>query len=691
MAATFNTFACALFLIYLSLSSCLGLDSSQNTLPTRQETLLLQDIVTWDQYSISVHGERIIFLSGEFHPFRLPSPGLWLEVFQKIRALGFAGVSFYLDWALVERERGQVRLTGIFALDQFFSAASEAGIHLIARPGPYINAETSGGRFPGWLTRLEGRLKTTDQDYLDAITPYISTVGGILAKAQVTNGGPIILVQPENEYTLCMNTTGYTQIKNLTLTGINSSCLEKQYMSYVENEYRKAGIVVPLIVNDAFPLGNFAPSTGAGAADIYSFDNYPFDCSTAPVDPSNWAALIDPLLQYNFTTHEQISPKTPFSISEFQGGGGVGVEFSAAYIGYEFERVFYKNNYGFRIAVQSLYMIFGGTNWGNLGYPGGYTSYDVGAAIAENREANFLQMSPAYLTTRPDNGSFGVYTDTHDLAITAPSGPLTSFYIARHADVASLASTQYKLSVNTSLGRLTVPQLGGWLSLNGRDSKFHVVDYDIGGICLIYSTAEIFSWKKSVSKSVLLLYGGENEIHEFAVPASLGAPSDIEGGSVKARRLNSSIVVQWQVDPLRRIIKFGNRLEIHLLWRNEAYSYWVLGLPAPRPLGQHVSPSRADKSVIVKAGYLVRSAKILGEALYLTGDINRTTEIEVISTPTKVSSLFFNGKEVKAQVNNGRLTGSLSFTTPNIVIPDLEALTWRYIDSLPELNGQYDL
>lgn len=77
-----------------------------------------------------------------------------------------------------------------------------------------------------------------------------------------------------------METTGYTQINNLTITGIDSSCLEKEYMVYVENEYRKAGIVVPFIVNDAFAVGNFAPSSGAGAADIYSFDSYPLGWST---------------------------------------------------------------------------------------------------------------------------------------------------------------------------------------------------------------------------------------------------------------------------------------------------------------------------------------------------------------------------------------------------------------------------
>lgn len=234
-----------------------------------------QDLVTWDQYSLLVRGERIILLSGEFHPFRLPSPGLWLDIFQKVRALGYSAVSFYLDWALIEHERGKVRIEGVFDLDEFFAAAGQAGVYLIARPGPYINSEVSGGGFPGWLSRLPGRLRSTDADYLDAITPYIKATGERISSAQITNGGPVILFQPENEYTLCLNTTEYTQINNMTLDGIDSSCLDKEYMAYLQKEYRKAGITVPYIINDAFSVGNFGPGTGVGAGDIYSFDSYP--------------------------------------------------------------------------------------------------------------------------------------------------------------------------------------------------------------------------------------------------------------------------------------------------------------------------------------------------------------------------------------------------------------------------------
>jgi beta-galactosidase GanA len=89
-----------------------------------------------------------------------------------VKALGFNCVSFYVDWALLEGKPGNYSAEGIFALEPFYDAATTAGIYLIARPGPYINAEASGGGFPGWVSRLKGRLRTTDPDYIAATQKY---------------------------------------------------------------------------------------------------------------------------------------------------------------------------------------------------------------------------------------------------------------------------------------------------------------------------------------------------------------------------------------------------------------------------------------------------------------------------------------------------------------------------------------
>lgn len=150
-------------------------------------------------------------------------------------------VSFYVDWALLEGEPGVYTAEGIFALEPFFDAAKEAGIYLLARPGPYINAEVSGGGFPGWLQRIKGQLRTRDESFLSATDNYIAKLGATLAKAQITNGGPIILVQPENEYT---NSDG----------SVAAGFPDPEYFAYTKKQLRDAGIIVPFINNDACML-----------------------------------------------------------------------------------------------------------------------------------------------------------------------------------------------------------------------------------------------------------------------------------------------------------------------------------------------------------------------------------------------------------------------------------------------------
>lgn len=157
-------------------------------------------------------------------------------------------------------------------------------------------------------------------------------------------------------------------------------------------------------------------------------------------------------------------------------------------------------------------------------------------------QANFFRVSPAYLTLQLLSESFGEYTDTKALQTTPLIGNSTSFYIIRHADFQTFDSTSYKLRVSTSLGNITIPQLGGSLELHGRDSKIHVTDYDIGGLNLIYSSAEIFTWTRHGSKRVLILYGGEREFHEFAFPCSIPVPLN-ESANVQYRTSSQAHVI----------------------------------------------------------------------------------------------------------------------------------------------------
>ena len=221
---------------------------------------------------------------------------------------------------------------------------------------------------------------------------------------------------------------------------------------------------------------------------------------------------------------------------------------------------------------------FGGTNWGNLGHPGGYTSYDYGSPLTESRNitrekyselkliGNFAKVSPSYLVATPGNLTTGVYADTADLVVTPLIGQKTgSFFIVRHTDYSSQASTPYKLRLPTSAGNVTVPQLGGKLTLDGRDSKIHVVDYNVAGTNVLYSTAEVFTWKKFGKDKVLVLYGGSDEHHEFAV-ASKSEATVVEGteSGIKSRKIRNAVVVAWDVSSTRRIVEVGD-LKVILL------------------------------------------------------------------------------------------------------------------------------
>ncbi|KAK9413187.1 putative Beta-galactosidase [Seiridium unicorne] len=127
-----------------------------------------------------VRGERVLFISGEFHPFRLYSPGLWFDVLQKIKAVSFLGVSFSTNWALLEGTPNEFSADRVLALEGFLKAATQAGIYLLAWPAPCINSKVSGGGYSGWAFRIKDPSRKNATDWLDATRSYIQSVGAII-------------------------------------------------------------------------------------------------------------------------------------------------------------------------------------------------------------------------------------------------------------------------------------------------------------------------------------------------------------------------------------------------------------------------------------------------------------------------------------------------------------------------------
>ena len=62
--------------------------------------------ITWDKYSLMVDGQRLFSWGGEFHPFRVPSPDLWRDILQKMKASGYNTVAIYFDWGYHSPKQG---------------------------------------------------------------------------------------------------------------------------------------------------------------------------------------------------------------------------------------------------------------------------------------------------------------------------------------------------------------------------------------------------------------------------------------------------------------------------------------------------------------------------------------------------------------------------------------------------------
>ncbi|MDR1798584.1 MAG: beta-galactosidase [Bifidobacteriaceae bacterium] len=139
-------------------------------------------------------------LSGAIHYFRV-HPGQWADRIDQARRLGLNTIETYVPWNYHEPRPGQVDTAGPRDIGHFLDLVAQAGLHAIVRPGPYICAEWTGGGLPSWLTADPSvQIRRLNRAYLAAVERYFAWLLPIVAQRQVTRGGPVILVQVENEY-----------------------------------------------------------------------------------------------------------------------------------------------------------------------------------------------------------------------------------------------------------------------------------------------------------------------------------------------------------------------------------------------------------------------------------------------------------------------------------------------------------
>lgn len=176
-------------------------------------------------------GQPLKIISGAIHYFRI-DPEYWQDRLAKVKAMGCNTIETYVPWNVHEPSKGVFQFSGQYDLIRFIELAQQLGLYVILRASPYICAEWEFGGLPAWLLKdPDMKVRSLYQPFIEHVSQYFETLIPKIAPYQCDQGGPIILMQVENEYGYYSN--------------------EKGYLNRVAELMKACGVTVPLVTSDS--------------------------------------------------------------------------------------------------------------------------------------------------------------------------------------------------------------------------------------------------------------------------------------------------------------------------------------------------------------------------------------------------------------------------------------------------------
>lgn len=192
-------------------------------------------------------GKPFQIISGEVHPARIPRE-YWRHRVQMVKAMGCNTVSAYMFWNHHEVSPGIFDFkTGNRDIAEFIRICQEEGMWVIIRPGPYVCAEWDFGGLPTYLLKIPDiKVRGMDARYMEPVRHYVANMAEQIAPLQITNGGPLLMIQVENEYGSYGN--------------------DKEYLLTLRDMWVRNGINVPFFTGDGPTAYMLDAGTIPGAA-----------------------------------------------------------------------------------------------------------------------------------------------------------------------------------------------------------------------------------------------------------------------------------------------------------------------------------------------------------------------------------------------------------------------------------------
>ena len=374
-----------------------------------------------------LNGNPFVVKAAEIHYPRIPKP-YWEHRIKMCKALGMNTVCIYIFWNIHEQREGQFDFTGNNDVAEFCRLAQKNGMYVIVRPGPYVCAEWEMGGLPWWLLKKKDiRLREQDPYFMERVKIFEQKVGEQLAPLTIQNGGPIIMVQVENEYGSYGEDKPYVSEIRDCLRGIYGKDLALFQCDWSSN-FEKNGL------DDLTWTMNFG--TGANIND-------------------------------QFRRLGELRPNAPKMCSEFWSGWfdkwGARHETRPAKDMVDGMDEMLSKGISF-----SLYMTHGGTSFGHWaganspGFAPDVTSYDYDAPINE-----YGQTTPKYFELRK---MMEKYNDGKALpAVPKPAAPIITipkFELKEFSSIFNGSDAELKMPIRKEGGLMTFEEMDmGWGSM----------------------------------------------------------------------------------------------------------------------------------------------------------------------------------------------------------------------------------